>query len=69
MCARDNDKSEMTPAMIEAGASVLYGMELAFASEEFWAKEVYTAMARLRPDLVCEGLPESPPPCAAHANE
>jgi hypothetical protein len=30
--------------MIEAGASVLYGMVLAFAGEEYWAEEVYRAM-------------------------
>ncbi len=40
---------EITPEMIEAGASVLYKMELAFASEEFWAREVYRAMASLCP--------------------
>ena len=40
---------EITPEMIEAGASVLYRMELAFAREEFWAGEVYRAMASLAP--------------------
>ncbi len=40
---------EVTPEMIEAGASVLYGMETAFAGEEFWAEEVYRAMASLLP--------------------
>ncbi len=40
---------EITPEMIEAGASVLYRMETAFAGEEFWAKEVYKAMASLMP--------------------
>ena len=40
-------KIEITPEMIEAGASVLYRMETAFAGEEFWAKEVYFAMASL----------------------
>ncbi len=43
----DRQEIEVTPEMIEAGASVLYGMELAFAGEEFWAKEVYKAMASL----------------------
>lgn len=42
------DDIEITPAMIEAGASVLYRMEPLFASEEFWAKEVYRAMASAR---------------------
>ena len=40
---------EITPEMIEAGASVLYRMELAFAWEPFWAEEVYRAMASLAP--------------------
>lgn len=40
---------EVTPEMIEAGASVLYGMELDFASEEFWAREVYEAMVSVAP--------------------
>ena len=40
---------EVTPEMIAAGASVLYKMELAFAGEEFWAEEVYRAMASLTP--------------------
>src|SRR5262249_15985823 len=35
---------EITDEMIGAGASVLYRMETAFASEEFWAHEVYVAM-------------------------
>ena len=38
----------VTRAMEEAGASVLYRMELYFASEEFWAKEIYEAMERAR---------------------
>jgi hypothetical protein len=40
---------EVTPEMVRAGASVLYGMELTFAGEEFWAKRVYLAMSRLKP--------------------
>ena len=44
------DDVEITPEMVEAGASVLYRMEPAFHSEEFWAKEVYRAMASLVPD-------------------
>ncbi len=40
---------EITPEMIEAGASVLYRMETAFAREEIWAEEVYRAMASLAP--------------------
>ena len=38
---------EVTPEMITAGASVLYRMELDFAREEFWAEEIYRAMASL----------------------
>ena len=45
----DVSEIEVTPEMVEAGASVLYGMELAFASEEFWAERVYRAMASVRP--------------------
>lgn len=37
-----------TPEMVEAGASVLYRMELMFAPEGFWAKEVYEAMEKAR---------------------
>ena len=44
-----NAEIEITPEMIEAGTSVLYGMELAFASEESWAERVYRAMASVRP--------------------
>lgn len=40
---------EITPEMVEAGASVLYRMEPAFHGEEFWAKEIYRAMASLAP--------------------
>jgi hypothetical protein len=46
--APDNAEDEITPEMTRAGASVLYGMELAFASEDYWAKEVYCAMRRVR---------------------
>ncbi len=38
------DEIEVTPGMVRAGASVLCGMELAFASEEYWAEKVYKAM-------------------------
>ena len=44
-----NDEIRITPEMIEAGASVLYRMELLFAGEEFWAEEVYRAMVSLSP--------------------
>lgn len=43
----DRPEIEVTPEMIEAGASVLYRMETAFAGEEFWAEEVYRAMVSL----------------------
>ena len=35
---------EITPAMIEAGARVLYRFQTFTAGEEFWAEEVYLAM-------------------------
>ena len=47
--ASETDEIEITPEMIEAGASVLYRMETAFAWEPFWAEEVYRAMASLAP--------------------
>lgn len=40
------EEIEISREMIEAGASVLYRMELAFATEEFWAKEIYKAMVK-----------------------
>jgi hypothetical protein len=40
----DDAEIEITPEMIEAGASVLYRMELAFANEEFYAERIYRAM-------------------------
>lgn len=51
---------EVTPNMIEAGASVLYGMELAFAGEEFWAKKIYRAMASVAPISLSPLSPVSP---------
>ena len=48
---QDKDyETEITKDMVEAGASVLCGMELAFADEEFWAKEVYRAMVKASSD-------------------
>jgi hypothetical protein len=43
------EEIEMTPEMVAAGASVLYLMDLDSAREEFYAREVYMAMASLRP--------------------
>ena len=43
--AEDHDE-EITPEMIQAGASVLYGFETQTADEAFWAAEVYRAMRR-----------------------
>ncbi len=40
---------EVTPEMIKRGASVLYRMTTHIADEEYWAEEIYTAMASLRP--------------------
>lgn len=42
---------EVTPEMIEAGAKVLFRMDLAFGSEESFAEQVYVAMetAKLAP--------------------
>lgn len=49
----------ITREMIEAGASVLYGMELDFASEESWAERVYLAMVSASPDFVGAPVRES----------
>jgi hypothetical protein len=40
----DNEEPEITPEMIEAGASVLCGFETLTASEGYWAELVYRAM-------------------------
>ena len=40
---------EITPEMIEAGASVLYGFETIFSDEELWARKVFESMARAHP--------------------
>jgi hypothetical protein len=44
-----DDGVEITPEMIEAGASVLCRFETFTAGETYWAAEVYRAMALLRP--------------------
>ena len=41
----------ITPEMIEAGASVLWGFETETAGEEYWAEEVYRAMEEARRKL------------------
>jgi hypothetical protein len=46
--AREEDEIEVTPEMIEAGASVLYGMETSIVNEHGWAERVYTAMETIR---------------------
>ena len=46
---------EITPAMIEAGASVLCGMTLAYAGEGYWAKEIYRAMELRRSEIAYGG--------------
>ncbi len=46
--ATEEREIEITPEMIREGASVLYRMDTSVATEEFWAKEVYEAMARCR---------------------
>ena len=51
MCKPNESEIEITPEMIEAGASILYGMELAFAREEYWAEEVYRAMDAKRREM------------------
>jgi hypothetical protein len=43
------EKIEITPEMIEAGASVLCRFETFTAGESYWAEEVYKAMASRRP--------------------
>jgi hypothetical protein len=40
---------EVTPEMIEAGAAVLCRMTTHFAGEDYWAEEIYKAMAARRP--------------------
>lgn len=50
------EEIEITPAMVEAGAGVLCNMALAFATEEFYAKEVYRAM------VIAGRLPGNPSP-------
>jgi len=42
----ENDEIEITPEMIEAGASVLFGFETFFADEELWAARVFETMVR-----------------------
>ncbi len=42
---------EITPEMIEAGTSVLCRMTTLVADEEFWAEEIYRAMAVRSPRL------------------
>ena len=54
--ALEKEEIEITPEMIEAGASVLYGMELAFATEEVWAERVYIAMVRANEQSVSSGV-------------
>lgn len=40
------EEIEITPEMIEAGASILCGFETETAGEEYWAKKVFLAMMR-----------------------
>jgi hypothetical protein len=42
----EGTEDEITPEMIRAGASVLYGFETQTADEAYWAVEVYRAMRR-----------------------
>lgn len=42
---------EITPEMIEAGASVLCGFNTYYSGEEHWAEEVYRAMRALSPEV------------------
>lgn len=46
---RDTDELEITPAMIGAGIGVLCKYETETAGESYWAREVFTAMARAAP--------------------
>ena len=43
----DSEEIEITPAMIEAGASVLCGFNTYFSDEAHWAKKVYNAMVKV----------------------
>lgn len=49
--ALSEEEIEITPKMIEAGSTVVCKINFAFADEEFWAAEVYQAMAALAPSL------------------
>jgi hypothetical protein len=42
------DEIEVTPEMVEAGASVLCGFHTFFADEASWAEDVYRAMEQTR---------------------
>lgn len=42
------DEIEVTSAMIEAGAGILYAYETETAGEEYWAERVYRAMSLAR---------------------
>lgn len=39
---------DITPEMVEAGASVLCSFQTLTAGEEYWAKQVYATMERVR---------------------
>ncbi len=45
------DNIEVTPEMVEAGTSVFCRMTILVADEEFWAEEIYRAMAARSPRL------------------
>jgi hypothetical protein len=42
--SEEHEEIEITPEMIEAGASVRCGFETFTVSEEYWAEMVYRAM-------------------------
>ena len=44
---RLSEEIEVTPEMIEAGASVLCGFNTYFTGEAFWAEKVYRVMAEV----------------------
>jgi len=46
---RVTDDIEITPEMIEAGASILCHFQTETAGEDYWAEEVYKAMASRKP--------------------
>lgn len=50
--SENSEQIFLTPEMIKAGASILCGMELIFANEEFYAQQVFRAMVAACPKTI-----------------